>query len=88
MSYTLEEAEKLKNHYSKELIGKYYNDEKGFKIDHLKIIKINQNENLYELQARTADTKIKPIVIFSEISKAAKKFGLVSPKEILNDIKG
>jgi hypothetical protein len=87
MDYTLEEANKLHFYYTKELVGKYVDDEKGFKITEIEINETKDNKNRYELQATTSmtnDNSFNPFIRFAEISNAAKLFGLPSPEEILS----
>lgn len=84
MNYTFEEAEKLCIYYTKELIGKYFDEEKAFKISEIEINKTKASENTYELRAITFQIHGNSFTIFEEISKAAKRFGLLSPKEILS----
>ena len=52
MNYSFEEAEKLCVYYTKELVGKYFDEEKAFKIAQIEINKIKTNENCYELRGR------------------------------------
>ena len=72
MDYTLEEANKLRVYYTKELIGKYFDEEKGFKITEIEINETKANKNRYELQATTSMTNDNSFILFAEISKAAK----------------
>jgi len=53
MNYSFEEAEKLCIYYTKELVGKYFDEEKAFKVSEIEINKTKANENRYELQAIT-----------------------------------
>ena len=84
MYYTFEEAEKLCIYYTKELVGKYFDEEKAFKIAQIEINKTKANENRYELRAITFQINGNSFTIFEEISKAAKRFGLLSPDIILS----
>ena len=84
MNYTFEEAEKLCDYYTIELIGKYFDEEKAFKIAQIEINKTKANENRFELRAITFQINGNSFTIFEEISKAAKRFGLLSPDEILS----
>ena len=87
MDYTIEEANKLYVYYTKELVGKYFDEEKGFKITEIEINETKANKNRYELQATTSitnDNSFNSFILFAEISKAAKRFGLPSPDEILS----
>ena len=83
MNYSFEEAEKLRVYYTKELKGKYFDEEKAFKISQIEINKTKANKNRYELRAITFQTNGYSFTIFEEINKAAKRFGLLSPDEIL-----
>jgi pyruvate/2-oxoglutarate dehydrogenase complex dihydrolipoamide acyltransferase (E2) component len=87
MTYTFEEAHKLKIYYDKELIGKYFDDKRVYKIDEIEINPLENARNRYELRAKTSQNRIdisSSIVLFSEISEAAKRFGLLNPNDILN----
>jgi hypothetical protein len=84
MNYSFEEAEKLCIYYTKELVGKYFDEEKAFKVSEIEINKTKANENRYELQAITFQINGYSLTVFEEISKAAKRFGLLSPDVILS----
>lgn len=87
MSYTLNEAQKLRNYYTNELIGKYFDDEKKYKIAEIEINLIKSSENRYEVRAKTAQTRLdinSAAVLFEEIENAAKRFNLLSPKKVLS----
>jgi len=86
MSYTLKEAQKLRNYYINELIGKYFNDEKKYKISEIEINIIKSSENQYDVRAKAKKRRDinSEIVASMDIKNAAKRFNLITPKEVLS----
>ena len=86
MNYSILESDILYNYYSKELIGKYFDEEKQFRIDIIEIKLLENTKNRYELRAKTSQNGIglnSSTVFYEEIGKAANRFRLLCPNEIL-----
>lgn len=81
--YTKEEANYLIKFYKSKIVGDYLDDKKKYKISKLKMVPLYKEKDFYFVEAHSYPLFSLNVYI-KDISSVAKKLGLPSPKEVLN----
>ena len=82
MIFKQSEALFLRDYYSERMIGKVLEQTSGYKVDEVRIDRKEDGEYLLRAVCKVGGDEL-----FREISKAATQMFLLSPSEVLNQMK-